>query len=165
MPYGVFDAADGPLVVTVGNNGQFQRFCRDVIGRADLADDPRYRSNLERSANRASLLPEIEREIAARPRKALLAQLERCGIPCGEVLGLHEALTSRRAVEGGLVTTQPHPQAGSVQVLAPPYRLDGERLPVRHAPPQLGGDTRQVLQGLLGLDDEALARLKSEGVV
>jgi crotonobetainyl-CoA:carnitine CoA-transferase CaiB-like acyl-CoA transferase len=165
VPYGVFDAEDGPLVITVGNNSQFARFCTDVIERPDLAADERFRTNILRSANREALMPEINRELGRRKRKQLLEQLTRSGIPCGEVLGLHEALTSRRATDAGLVTTQPHPEAGSVNVLAPPYRFDGERLPVRSAPPQLGEGTRDVLQSLLGLSEEKLSQLKANGVV
>ncbi len=72
VPYGVFDAADGPIVITVGNNPQFARFC-DVIGRPELAADARFATNIARSANRAALLPEILRELGRRPRAALLA--------------------------------------------------------------------------------------------
>jgi crotonobetainyl-CoA:carnitine CoA-transferase CaiB-like acyl-CoA transferase len=165
VPYGVFDAEDGPLVITVGNNSQFARFCTDVIERPDLAADERFKTNILRSANRAALMPEINRELGRRKRKALLEQLARSGIPCGEVLGLLEALQSKRATEAGLVTTQPHPVAGTVNVLAPPYRFDGERLPVRNAPPQLGEGTHEVLQSLLGLSDEKLSQLKSSGVL
>jgi crotonobetainyl-CoA:carnitine CoA-transferase CaiB-like acyl-CoA transferase len=63
------------------------------------------------------------------------------------------------------VTKQPHSVAGSVDVLAPPYRFDGERLPVRSAPPQLGEGTSDVLKSLLGLSDEKLAQLKAQGVL
>ena len=97
--------------------------------------------------------------------RSLLDRLTGAGIPCGEVLGLHEALTSKRAAEAGLVTTYAHPEAGSTHVLAPPYRFDGARLPVRSAPPQLGEGTNDVLQSLLGLSPERLSRLKAEGVV
>ncbi|MGH8803825.1 MAG: CaiB/BaiF CoA transferase family protein [Polaromonas sp.] len=165
VPYGVFDAEDGPLVITVGNNAQFARFCTEVIARPDLAADERFKTNLNRSANREALMPEINRELGRRKRKDLLEQLTRAGIPCGEVLGLHAALTSKRATDAGLVTTQPHPEAGSVNVLAPPYRFDGERLPVRSAPPQLGEGTREVLLSLLGLSEEKLSQLKANGVV
>ena len=165
VPYGVFDAADGPLVLTVGNNSQFARFCIDVIKRPDLAADERFKTNLNRSAHREVLIPEIKRELGSRKRKDLLEQLALFGIPCGEVLGLHEALTSKRATDAGLVTTQSHPEIGSVNVLAPPYRFDGERLPVRSAPPQLGEGTQHVLQELLGLSDEKLSQLKADGVV
>lgn len=165
VPYGVFDAADGPLVVAVGNNRQFERFCRDVIDRADLADDERFKSNLGRGANRAYLVPELLREMKSRQRSQLLERLAAAGIPCGEVLGLHEALTSERSIRGGLVTEQPHPVAGSTHVMAPPYRLDGERLPIRHAPPVLGEGTQEVLAALLGISAEKQAELKSRGVL
>ena len=81
------------------------------------------------------------------------------------MLGLHEALTSERAVRGGLVTEQPHPVAGSMAVLAPPYRLDGERLPVRRGPPVLGEGTQDELGELLGLDAARVADLKARGVL
>ncbi|MGO4395536.1 CaiB/BaiF CoA transferase family protein [Variovorax sp. M-6] len=165
VPYGVFDAEDGPLVITVGNNSQFARFCAEVIERPDLAADERFKTNILRSANREALMPEINRELGKRKRRALLDQLTRSGIPCGEVLGLLEALNSKRATDAGLVTTQPHPVAGKVNVLAPPYRFDGERLPVRNAPPQLGEGTHEVLQSLLGLSDDKLSQLKSNGVL
>lgn len=146
VPYGVFDAADGPLVITVGNNAQFQRFCLDVIGRPDLAAQDAYKTNVGRSTHRAQLLPAIRSALSGIPREKLLADLSAAGIPCGKVLGLHEALTSDRVAEAALVSVQPHPVAGSTQVLAPPYRLDGERLPVRHPPPQLGAHTQAVLE-------------------
>jgi len=165
MPYGVFDAEDGPVVITVGTNPQYERFCREVIERPDLVEDERFRTNLDRAANRAALGPELRREIGKKKRQVLLERLRGAGIPCGEVLGLHEALTSKRAVEGGLVTTQPHPDAGSTHVLAPPYRFDGARLPVRSAPPKLGEGTNDVLQSLLGLSEEQLSQLKAEGVI
>jgi crotonobetainyl-CoA:carnitine CoA-transferase CaiB-like acyl-CoA transferase len=165
MPYGVFDAEDGPLVIAVGNNSQYERFCREVIERPDLVDDDQFRTNILRAANRQLLAPELEREIRARKRQVLLERLTKACIPCGEVLGLHEALTSKRAEEAGLVTTYQHPEAGSTHVLAPPYRFDGERLPVRSAPPQLGEGTTDVLRSLLGLSSERLSRLKAEGVV
>jgi len=165
VPYGVFDAADGPLVITVGNNSQFDRFCRDVIERPDLADDARYKTNVLRTAHRTELMPLLQAELRARPRALLLQRLAAAGIPCGEVLGLHQALTSERAVRGGLVTRQPHAEAGAVDVLAPPYRLNGERLPVRRGPPPLGEGTPDVLRDLLGLDDAELQRLRAAAVV
>ena len=165
MPYGVFDAADGPLVVAVGNNSQFSRFCTDVIARPEIASDERFKTNLARTLHREELMSEIRRELGSRKRRDLLDAMSRAGIPCGEVAGLHEALTSQRAVEGGLVKTMPHAEVGSVKVLASPYRFDGERLPVRSAPPSLGEGTQQVLSELLGLSEDRLAALKERGVV
>ncbi|MCO4861820.1 CoA transferase [Cupriavidus sp. WGlv3] len=165
VPYGVFDAADGPLVITVGNNAQFQRFCTEVIERPDLAADERFATNTGRSANRQALLPELRAELSRRPRELLLARLSAAGIPCGEVLGLLEALRSRRSAEAGLLAELPNPETGRVEVLAPPYRLDGERVPVRAAPPLLSQDTERVLGDLLGMDAGQVAALKAAGVV
>ncbi|WP_116136522.1 CaiB/BaiF CoA transferase family protein [Trinickia diaoshuihuensis] len=165
IPYGVFDAQDGPIVVTVGTNAQFERFCREVIERPDLAEDDRFRTNVSRGQHREALVAQITSELGKRPRALLLERLAAAGIPCGEVMGLHEALTSPRAAAAGLVTEQPHPVAKSEHVFAPPYRLDGERPPVRRAPPVLGEDTEDVLRSVLGLDDEAIDRLKANRIV
>jgi len=165
VPYGVFDAADGPLVITVGNNAQFHRFCTEVIERPDLADDERFATNTDRARNRHVLLPELRAELARHHRELLLARLAAAGIPCGEVLGLHEALQSRRSTEAGLVVGMPNPEIGLVQVMAPPYRIDGKRLPVRAAPPLLSQDTEKVLGDLLGMDARTIAGLLRSGVL
>ena len=152
VPYGVFDAADGPVIISVGTNAQFERLCIDALERPDLAADERFKTNLGRGKHRPALLPELYKEIGSRKRDQLIAAMSKAGIPCGEVLGLHEALTSPRATEDGLVTVQPHPVAGSTHVLAPPYRMDGQRLPVRRPPPQLGADRAVVMKEWLGQD-------------
>lgn len=140
-PYGVFETGDGPIVLAVGNNGQYRRLCEQVLGRPDLAVDPRFATNLERSRNRAAFLPVIEAELARWTRADLLARLDAAGIPCGEVLGLHAALTSERARAGHLVL--PGTEAAG-HVLAPPYRIDGTRLPVRRMPPALGASSAEI---------------------
>ncbi|MFZ6725056.1 CaiB/BaiF CoA transferase family protein [Undibacterium sp. MH2W] len=165
VPYGVFEAADGPVVIAVGNNAQFTRFCQEVIDRPDIPSDARFATNLQRAANRDVLFPLIRQELASRPRQLLLDKLTAAGIPCGMVAGLYESLTSQRVSDAGLVTTQAHPVAGSVKVLAPPYLFDGERLPVRHAPPVLGEATDNVLHSLLGISAEEIDRLKASGVI
>jgi len=164
MPYGVYEAADGPLVIAVGNNSQFLRFCTDVIDRADIANDERFKTNLTRTQHRDELMPMIRSELAKRQRRDLLDAMSRVGIPCGEVAGLHEALTSQRATDGGLVQYMSHEEVGQVAVLASPYRFNGERLPIRSAPPRLGEGTDDVLSDLLGLSSEKIASLKKRGV-
>ncbi|MEG0922613.1 MAG: CaiB/BaiF CoA-transferase family protein [Comamonas sp.] len=165
VPYGMFEAADGPLIIAVGNNAQFEKFCRDVIDRADIADNPNYATNVERAKDRETLLPLMINTIKSYPRAELLKRMNACGIPCGEVLGLHEALTSERTKNAGLVQNMPHPVVGETAVLAPPIRMDGVRLPIRHAPPTLGASTREVLQELLAMDDEQLQALQAKGVL
>ena len=165
VPYGMFEAQDGPLIIAVGNNSQFDKFCRQVVMRPDIVEDPRFATNVERAKNRLTLLPVMKELIASFPRDVLLERLSAAGIPCGRVAGLHEALTSERTRRGGLLQEMPHPVAGSTHVFAPPYRLDGQRLPIRNAPPTLGEGTREVLQQLLQLSDEALQALRDKGVL
>ncbi len=164
VPYGVFDAADGPLVITVGNNAQFQRFCQHVIERPELAADERFATNAARAIHRAALLPIIRAELARRPRAALLESLAAAGIPCDEVLGVLEALESPRTrAAGGVIRTE-LADGTPVPLQTPPYRLHGERVPVRRAPPTLGQHTAEVLAGV-GVDAAALAELRAAGVV
>ena len=165
MPYGVYEAEDGPLVIAVGNNSQYLRFCTEVIERPDLANDERFKTNLQRTIHREELAPQLRQAVAGRKRKDLLERMTRVGIPCGEVAGLYEAMSSSRAVDSGLVTKMAHPVAGTVDVMASPYRFNGERLPVRTAPPTLGEGTNAVLADLLGLSEETLKGLKERGVV
>ena len=165
VPYGMFEAANGPLIIAVGTNSQFDKFCRDVVQRPDIVEDPRYVTNVERAKNRLTLLPLITALIRMFPREVLLERLNAAGIPCGKVAGLHEALTSERTRQGGLLQEMPHPVAGSTHVFAPPYRLDGERLPIRNAPPTLGEATREVLQKLLQMSEQELQALQAKGVL
>lgn len=165
VPYGMFEAADGPLIIAVGTNAQFDKFCRQVILRPDIVEDPRYATNVERAKNRLGLLPMVTALIREFPRDLLLQRLADAGIPCGKVLGLHEALTSQRTRQSGLTREMPHPVTGSTHIYAPPYRLDGQRLPIRHAPPTLGEGTRDVLQRLLQMTDTQLEALQAQGVL
>ena len=165
VPYGMFEAQDGPLIIAVGNNSQFEKFCRQVVMRPDIVEDPRFATNVERARNRLTLLPEMKALIASFPRDVLLERLTAAGIPCGRVAGLHEALTSERTRRGGLLQEMPHPVAGTTHVFAPPYRLDGQRLPIRNAPPTLGAATREVLQQLLQLPEAELQALRDKGVL
>ncbi|HEX7749198.1 MAG TPA: CoA transferase [Bordetella sp.] len=165
VPYGMFESADGPLVITVGNNAQFDKFCRQVLMRPDIVDDPRYATNVERGKHRVELLAMLTDLLKTYPRDLLLQRMQAAGIPCGKVLGLHEALTSEATRRGGLLREMPHPVAGTTHTFAPPYRLDGQRLPIRNAPPTLGEGTRDVLRDLLNLSDAELAALRDRGVL
>ena len=165
VPYGMYESADGPLIIAVGNNAQFDKFCRQVIERPDIVEDPRFATNVERARNRLALGPMLAGLIRTFPRDLLLERLAAAGIPCGRVAGLHEALTSERTRRGQLVQDMPHPVVGTTPVFAPPYRLDGWRLPIRNAPPTLGEGTREVLQALLSMSDEQLQALREQGVL
>ena len=165
VPYGLFEAADGPLIIAVGNNSQFDKFCRQVVMRPDIVENPRFATNVERARNRMELLPLMTEIISGLARDELLERMAACGIPSGRVAGLHEALTSERTRQAGVFQQMPHPVAGQTWVFAPPYRLDGQLLPIRKAPPVLGEGTREVLQQLLQLPEAELQALQAKGVL
>jgi len=165
MPYGMYEAADGPLIIAVASSAQFDKFCRDVIERPDIVEDPRFATSLERVKHCDALWPLLKAVVGAFPRDVLLERLAAAGIPCGKVAGLLEALTSERTRRGRLVQDMPHPVEGTTPIFAPPYRLDGQRLPIRHTPPTLGEGTREILQNLLKLSDEALQALQASGAL
>jgi crotonobetainyl-CoA:carnitine CoA-transferase CaiB-like acyl-CoA transferase len=165
VPYGVFDAADGPVVITVGNNGQFVRFCQQVVGHPEWAADPRFATNSDRSANREILLPLVREALRGFSRRDLLARLTEAGIPCGEVLGMYEALTSQRTSQAKLLHHFDDSQAGQQTVLAPPYVMDGERTPVRRPPPHLGQHTDEVLREVLAMDEQAIAAARAQQAI
>lgn len=165
VPYGVFEAADGPLVIAVGNNGQFRRFCEQVLQMPALAADPRFATNLERSRHRDALLSILYEHLAQWRRADLLARLHAADVPCGEVHGLNEALLSARSREAGLLHDYVDSVAGAQSIHAPAYVIDNARSSVRHDPPHLGEHTHAVLQELLGLDDAALNDLKSQHII
>ena len=98
VPYGMYDAADGPLIIAVGNNAQFDKFCRQVIERPDIVEDPRFATNVERAKNRLVLGPMLKELIAGFARDVLLQRMTAAGIPCGKVAGLHEAQIGRAHV-------------------------------------------------------------------
>lgn len=165
VPYGVFQAADGPLVITVGNNAQFKRFCEAVIARPDLPADQRFATNLERSRNREVLLPILRGELAKHRRVDLLAALKAADIPSGEVLGLLEALTSQRTAQAGMVVRRGRDGHADQHVFAPPYRLDGRRAPVRRMPPLLAEDTGSVCADEVRRNPAEIADLTARGII
>lgn len=146
VPYGVFEVQDGKLVITVGNNLQFEKFCAHVIERADLLQNPKFNTNLNRNQNRVELLETVRSALLQLPKSTLLERMAKVGIPCGEVLGILEAIQSERVQQAGLVTTTVNAQQQTVRTFAPPFRVNGQRLGVRSTPPALGQNNAQLLQ-------------------
>lgn len=147
VPYGVFEVLDGKLVITVGNNLQFEKFCSHVIARADLLENPKFNTNLNRNQNRVELLATVRAELLQLSKRTLLERMAKVGIPCGEVLGVLEAIQSERVQKAGLVTELPNQQQHMVKTFTPPFRVNGQRLGVRDVPPALG-EHNAMLQSL-----------------
>jgi crotonobetainyl-CoA:carnitine CoA-transferase CaiB-like acyl-CoA transferase len=161
VPYEVFEAADGHLVLAVGNDGQFRAFC-EVVGRPEWATDARYRSNALRVSHREELVVAIAALLRAHDRATWLTALEARGVPCGPVRTLDEVFTEPQLVHRGAVVVQPHPTAGEVRTLANPMHFSATPVRYDRPPPLLGQHTREVLTGLLTLGDDVVKRLLTQ---
>ena len=158
VPYQVFAASDGHLIVAVGNDGQFRAYC-GVLEAPQLADHPDYSINSNRVINRDRLVPILAGIMEKKPRDYWLQRLEAVGVPCGPINTIDQAFDDPQVRARGLRLDLPHPLAGTAPSVASPLRLSDTPVQYRHAPPLLGQDTEAVLRDYLGLSDEAIQRL------
>ncbi|KCB47746.1 CoA-transferase family III protein [Bordetella hinzii 1277] len=158
VPYQVFAAADGHLIVAVGNDGQFRNYCR-VVGLPELADDPRYATNPQRVRNRDALVPLLAERMATGARDTWLAELEAAGVPAGPINTLDQVYEDPQVLARGMKRELPHALAGSVPIAASPLKLSDTPVEYRRPAPMLGEHTRQILSERLGLSDEEIQAL------
>ncbi|MEW6124373.1 MAG: CaiB/BaiF CoA-transferase family protein [Pseudomonadota bacterium] len=144
VPYQVFPASDGHLIVAVGNDGQFARFCT-AIGAPDLALDPRHHTNAGRVANRDELTPAIAALTATFARDDLLARLEKAGVPAGPINTVAQVFEDPQVVHRGMKVQLREAGGGTVPGVGSPIVLDGRRMVSPCASPRLGADTQTVL--------------------
>ena len=154
VPYGVFETADGHVIVAVGNDAQYERFC-ELLGAPELASDDRYKTNASRLAHREELVARLARLLHRLTSAEILAGMEARGVPGGPIHDLEEALASDQAEARGMTIDVPHPLAGSgsVRLVANPIRMSETPVSYRRSPPVCGADTDEVIAELLGDED------------
>jgi formyl-CoA transferase len=164
VPYQVFDTVDGYVIIAVGNDAQFAKFC-EVAGRPDLAMDPRYQRNADRVRNREQLIAEIETSVKRQPVAWWVKRLDEVGIPCGPINDIAQAMADPQVAARGLRVDLPHPLAGVVPSVGNPIKLSATPPIYERPPPTLGQHTAEILRELAGVDTEELERLRALGVV
>ncbi|MCK2086833.1 CoA transferase [Thauera aromatica] len=164
VPYQDFPTADGYMILAIGNDGQFARFC-EAAGQPALAADPRFATNRARVENRAVLIPLLKKLTVERNTADWIAMLEALAVPCGPINTLADVFADPQVVARGMKVTMPHPAAGSVPQVANPMKLSATPVDYRLPPPMLGEHTEAILAGTLGLDAETIAGLRASGVV
>jgi len=147
-PYESFDAADGEIVVAVGNDRQFAALCRE-LDTAALAADQRFATNAARVEHRTALSEALGPRFATRPREALAAALNSVGVPCGPVNDVRDAFAMAETLGLGSIVEM----ADGVRQVANPISLGGTPVGYRRVPPQLGADDAAVRAWLLEDDD------------
>jgi crotonobetainyl-CoA:carnitine CoA-transferase CaiB-like acyl-CoA transferase len=164
VPYQVFQSADDWLVLAVGNDGQWQRFCK-AAERSDLAADPRFNTNMDRVSHREVLVPLLEdvmrRQSCAEWQRRLLA----AEVPHAPVWNYEQLFAEPQSAARGLRTTVRDPEGQTVDLVGSPFHLGGATLPAPTLPPALGQDTDYVLRELLGYNETQIVELRKKGVI
>jgi crotonobetainyl-CoA:carnitine CoA-transferase CaiB-like acyl-CoA transferase len=164
VPYQVFAASDGHIIVAVGNENQYARLC-EVIGRPDLASDERFATNAARVNNRDELSTALREIFLTRTMRQWLDALERAGVPCGPINTVADVFADPQVQARGMRLDLPHPALGSVPSVANPIKYSATPLSYRSAPPMLGADTDEILRNILGIAPAEIARMRKTGIV
>ncbi|CAN7279679.1 CoA transferase [Acidovorax sp. LjRoot129] len=170
-PYQDFATADGNMLLAIGNDGQFQRFCA-AAGQPQWAADPRYATNTLRVKHRTDLIPAMEAVTRTRTTADWIALLEDKAVPCGPINTIAQAFDDAQVKARGLAVTLPRWKDGEAATdgvqqitgVASPLRLSVTPPVLRNAPPALGQHTDEVLAEM-GLDAARIAALRAAGVV
>lgn len=164
VPYEDFPTADGYMVLAIGNDDQFARFCA-IADRPEWATDPRYSSNRQRVIHRETLIPQLRQTTVMRTTERWIAELEAAAIPCGPINRLDEVFADPQVRARGMRIDLPHPRAGQVPLVASPIRLSASPVAYHRAPPMLGEHTDEVLGDWLAMGADDIRKLREQAVI
>lgn len=164
VPYQVFEVADGHVILAVGNDGQFFRFCQ-VAGRPELAEDARFATNAGRVRHRAALVPQVAAMMRERRRDDWLNALEAVKVPCGPINSIDQVFADAQVRARGMTETVAHPLDPALRLVASPLKLSATPARTRLAPPRLGEHGDEVLFDWLGWDAARTGRARSAGAM
>ena len=166
VPYQVFPTADGNIIVAVGNDDQFKRYC-EFAGVPELINDERFVSNKARVQNREALTQILNEVMRQNPSAYWLEELEKNKISCGPINNIDQVFADAQVVARDMRIEMNHPATGGepVSLIGSPSKMSVTEVSYRHAPPMLGQHTEEVLEELLGLDAAECNRLREQGVI
>jgi crotonobetainyl-CoA:carnitine CoA-transferase CaiB-like acyl-CoA transferase len=164
VPYQTFKAADGWIIVAVGNDGQFRRFL-EIGERTALADDPRFARVQDRIRNRDALIPLLEAMVAERSQQDWIDAMEAAGVPCGPINDLRQVFENPQVQARGMRIDLERPDTGPVALVAHPLKASRTPPAYHRAPPRLGEHTDEVLATMLGWDAARIAQARRDGVI
>lgn len=166
VPYQAFEASDGHIILAVGNDTQFRRFCA-FAQLEEVAEDGRFATNNGRVINRDELIPVVRNAIAKHSVAYWLEGLEKLGVPCGPVNNLQQVFDDPQVRARDMVVQLPHESDPRVMAhqIASPMKLSQTPVSYRHSAPGLGQHTDEVLRDVLGLDGDQLKKLSDAGVI
>lgn len=164
VPYDVFKCSDGFVILAIGNDGQFAKFCA-FAGSPELATDSRFATNPARVVNRAELTRRMNEITATRPQRHWVEGLAGAGVPCSPVNDIAQVFEDPQVRARGMRIEMSHAAGVDVPLIASPIKMSKTPPSYRHAPPVCGQHTDEVLGELLGMGAAEVAELRSRGVV
>ncbi|SLN47230.1 Formyl-coenzyme A transferase [Oceanibacterium hippocampi] len=164
-PYQIFPSADGSFALAVGNDRQFAILCGKVIGRPELAEDPRFLTNRKRVDNREALIPILREHFMTRPTAHWIAALKAAGVPSGQVRTVPEVFAAPEIAERGLTAEVADKRHGTLRLMRSPLQLRGTPTRAPSAPPRLGEHTDELLREVLGASADEIAEWRRNGAV
>ena len=166
VPYKVFPTADGHVILAVGNDSQFEKWCV-FAGANDLGADLRYKTNPLRLENRETLYAAMPDYMRRKSTAEWIEGLAQVGVPCSPVNTIDQVFEDPQVQARGMRIEMPHATAGegTVPLIANPLKMSATPPQYRNAPPVLGQHTDEVLQDVLGMPEDEIARLSDDGVI
>lgn len=163
VPYQSFQASDGWLVVAVGNDKQFEAFCR-VMGKSELSSDERFSTNAARVQNREVLIP-LLKPVFLQKTVSEWTALIGDQFPCGAIHDLEQVFAMPHVQEREMLVQMEHPTIGALPLVGSPLKMDGTPVSYRLPPPLMGQHTKGILQNMLGFSEERVAGLMESGCI
>ena len=165
VPYQCFKTKDEEFItIAIGNDKLFRNFS-DAIGMKELADDPKFVSNPLRVANRAQLIPLLERRMQERTRREWLQVLAGAGLPAGAVYSIGDVFSDPQVLHREMMVKIMHPRAGEISQIGIPMKFSQTKTEIRTPPPLLGEHTEEILHTLLGYETQRILELHERGII
>jgi len=163
-PFGAFKTKDGHVIICTGGQDLWEKVC-DAIGCEELRQDPRFKTNADRTNNYDLFKPLFEDVLSVKTTTEWLDVLEKAGIPCGPVNNIGTVFNDKHVNARGMIRSFEHPKAGVIKVSNNPIRSTNNPVPTAfNAPPLLGQNNIEILHSL-GFDDEAIEKMRREKVI
>lgn len=164
VPYQVFAVKDGEIVIAVGNDTQWQRYC-EAINRPDLAIDPKWEKVTGRITGRSELIPQLAKTMLEKGMNEWITILEQHDVPCGPINNYQQVFADPHVIHRGIKVDTPYEDGSIISTIASPLRLQSTPPEYKRPPPKLGDSNFEILNQLLGYSEESIEQLKKEKIV